>query len=200
MDGTGNTFVDSSPTPKTITANGDATQSAAQSKFPGKSAAFDGSGDSLSVPSITLGTGDFVIECWLYFNSISGEYTGVYDARPSSNGPYPTLLLNGSSIAWFTGIDFRITGDSLSTGQWHYVAVARASGSTRLYLNGTQVGSTYADSTNYTSSSAPFIGRLFDGFGLNGFIDEFRITVGNSRGYTGATIPVPTSAFPDYNT
>jgi hypothetical protein len=195
MDGTGSSFVDSSGTPKTITANGNATQSTTQSKFGGKSAAFDGSGDFLTIPQIAFGTSDFVLECFLYLNSVGGLYTGIYDGRPSSNGPQPTLILDGSSISWFTNADFQITGSSLSTGQWHHIAVARASGNTRMYVNGTQVGSTYADSTNYTSSSTTRIGSLFDGFGLNGYIDELRITVGNSRGYTGSTITVPTSAF-----
>jgi len=196
FDGTGNTFVDASSVPKTITANGGATQSATQSKFGGKSAAFGGSGDSLSIPSIALGTGDFVIECWLYLNSVGGSYTGIYDARPNSQGAQPTLILSGSSIAWFTNAGFRITGSALSTGQWYHVAVARASGGTRMYVDGTQVGSTYSDPTNYASSSAPFIGRLFDGYDLNGYIDDFRVTVGSARGYTGATITVPTAAFP----
>jgi len=197
MDGTGNTFVDSSATPKTITAFGNATQSTTQSKFGGSSAAFDGSGDFLTIPQILFGTSDFVLECWLYLNSIGGSFTGIYDGRPSSNGPQPTLILNGSNIAWFTNAGFQITGSVLATGQWYYIAVARASGSTRMYLDGTQVGSTYADSTNYTSSSTTRIGSLFDGFGLNGYVDELRITVGNSRGYTGSTITVPTAAFPD---
>jgi hypothetical protein len=202
MDGTGSTFVDSSPAPKTITAAGNATQSTAQSlgsSFGGKSAAFDGSGDYLTTPSIPLGSGDFVVECQLYLNDISRQYTGIFDGRPSQ-GAYPCLLLNGSNISWFVSSSFRITGSSLSTGQWYHIAVARASGSTRLYVNGTQVGSTYSDSNNYGSSSAPVIGALFDGlnaYALNGFIDEFRVTVGSNRGYTGATIPVPTSAFPD---
>lgn len=197
MDGNGSTFVDSSPAPKTITAFGNATQSTAQSRFGGKSAAFDGSGDYLTATSIAFGVGDFAVECWLYLNSINGQFTGIYDARPGVNGPQPTLLLNGSSIAWFTNAGFQITGSTLSTGQWHYVAVARASGSTRMYVNGVQVGSTYSDSTNYGSSSNPLVGALFDGFGMNGYIDEFRITVGTARGYTGATIPVPTAAFSD---
>jgi hypothetical protein len=200
MDGTGNTFVDSSPIPKTITAFGNATQSTAQSKFGGKSLYLDGSGDYLTIPQIAFGTSDFVLECWLYFNSISGLFTGIYEGRPGVNGAYPTLILNGSSIAWFTGQGFQITGPSLSPGQWYHVAVARASGSTRMYLNGTQVGSTYADSTNYTASATTWIGNAAGNFSMNGYIDDLRITKGSARGYTGATIPVPTAAFPDYNT
>jgi hypothetical protein len=199
MDGTGSTFADSSPLPKTITANGNVTQSTAQSKFGGKSAAFDGSGDYLTTPSIALGSGDFVVECQLYLNAISSEFTGIFDGRPSQ-GAFPCLLLNGSAISWFVSNSFRITGSSLSTGEWYHIAVARASGSTRMYVNGTQVGSTYSDSNNYGSRSAPVIGALFDGlesYALNGFIDEFRVTVGNNRSYTGSTITVPTAAFPD---
>jgi hypothetical protein len=199
MDGTGSTFVDSSGFGRSITASGSATQSTAQSKFGGKSAAFDGSGDYLSTPSIALGSGDFVVECWLYLNAISSDFTGIFDGRPSQ-GAYPCLLLNGSNISWFVSSSFRITGSSLSTGQWYHIAVARASGSTRMYVNGTQVGSTYSDSTNYLSSSTPVIGATFDGtddYALNGYIDELRITVGSSRGMTGSTITVPTAAFPE---
>jgi hypothetical protein len=197
MDGTGSSFADSSGTPKTVTANGNATQSTTQSKFGGKSAAFDGSGDFLTIPQIAFGTSDFVLELWLYFNSISGAYTGIYDGRPNENGNYPALLLNGSSISWYTFDDFNITGPSLSSGQWYHVAVARASGSTRMYVNGTQVGATYSDSTDYESSATTLIGNGAGNFFMNGFIDELRITVGNSRGYTGSTITVPTAAFPD---
>jgi hypothetical protein len=199
MDGTGNTFTDSSGTPKSITAFGSATQSTSQSKFGGKSAAFDGSGDYLTTPSIALGSGDFVVECQLYLNAISSDFTGIFDGRPSQ-GVFPCLLLNGSAISWFVSSSFRITGSSLSAGQWYHIAVARASGSTRMYVNGTQAGSTYSDSNNYGSSSAPVIGALFDGlesYALNGFVDEFRVTVGSNRGYTGSTITVPVAAFPD---
>lgn len=198
MDGNGSTFVDSSGSPKTITANGNATQSLTQSKFGGKSLFLDGSGDYLTVPSITFGSGDFAIEGWLYFNTISNTYTGVYDGRITNiQGATPTLILNQNAISWYTNGNFQITGSSLSTGQWYYVAVARSSGSTRMYINGAQVGQTYSDYTNYGSTNTPLIGKLFDGYEMNGYIDEFRITVGSARGYTGSTIAVPTTPFPN---
>ena len=52
------TITDSSPTPKTVTAVGNAQISTAQSKFGGASIAFDGAGDYLIVPS-TGTPGDF---------------------------------------------------------------------------------------------------------------------------------------------
>lgn len=195
FDGTGNTFVDASAVPKAITAAGNATQSTAQSKWGGRSAYFDGSGDYLTAAVPAFGTSDFVVEMWVYFNSIQGDYTGLFDARPSQ-GAYPTIILDGSSIKFFTNSAFRINGGTVATGQWQHIALARSSGTTRLYLNGSQTGSSYTDANNYLSSVSPVIGSLFDGYGLNGYIDDLRITVGSARGYTGATITVPTAAFP----
>ena len=72
------TITDSSPSPKTVTAVGNAQISTAQSKFGGSSIAFDGTGDYLSVPNdgtLQMGSVDFTIEFWIYFNSLSGYQT-----------------------------------------------------------------------------------------------------------------------------
>jgi hypothetical protein len=198
MDGTGSTFVDSSATPKTITAAGNATQSTAQSKFGGKSLYLDGSGDYLTAASVpAFGTSDFVIEMWVWFNSITKAYTGLYDARPGLvSGSYPVIILNGTSLSQYLGNAFVINGATPPTGQWNHIALARASGSTRLYLNGAQTGSTYTDSTDYLAGSL-LIGQAVGGdFSVDGYIDDLRVTVGSARGYTGSTITVPTAAFP----
>jgi hypothetical protein len=197
MNGTGSTFVDASPVPKTITAYDNATQSTAQSKWGGKSLYLDGSGDYLTAASVpAFGTSDFVVEMWVWFNSITKAYTGLYDARPGINGNYPAILLNGTSLSQYLGNAFVINGATPPTGQWNHIALARASGSTRLYLNGTQTGSTYTDSTNYLAGSL-LIGQGSGGdFSIDGYIDDLRVTIGSGRGYTGATITVPTAAFP----
>ncbi|MEJ0012775.1 MAG: hypothetical protein WDM94_09155 [Bauldia sp.] len=59
------TFVDSSASGRTITANGNAQVDTAQAKFGGASALFDGAGDYLTVPAsadFNFGTGDFTVE------------------------------------------------------------------------------------------------------------------------------------------
>jgi hypothetical protein len=206
-DGTGSTFVDSSPFPKTVTANGNATQSASQSKFGGKSAVFDGADDSLTIPyaaSLNLSTGDFAVECWWYPTSDangqalfalngSGPYSQVRVSAYTDSGYYFRFLTQSGSD-WISAAG----GGSWAVGQWHYVAAVRSGNQFRLYINGTSVISFTSSGSLVNNSSGVAIGSLNGGGDwLNGFIDEFRITAGSSRGLTGDTITVPTASFLD---
>ena len=203
MDGSGNTFVDSSAYGRAVTANGSVTQSTAQSKFGGKSAYFDGSGDYLTFggADLSLGSGDFALEMWVYFNSV--QEAQLWEGRDTGGGPSnaPALNVYGGSIYWFANGANQINGGAVSTAQWYHIAVSRASGSTRMFIDGVQVGATYSDSTNYTNASgSPKVGIYHptNNWGaFSGYIDEIRLTVGSSRGYTGSTITVPTAPFPD---
>jgi hypothetical protein len=177
-------------------------------KFGTGSLEFDGTGDYLVMAgpkeNFEFGTGDFTIEFWLRLVSTpsAGNYFSLYDSRPTNtNGIYPTIYLNGTSatLVYYVDSADRITGSGLSTGQWYHIAVSRSGTSTKLFIDGTQSGSTYTDSNNYIgASSRPVIGAsgydLSDG-NLNGFIDDLRITKGVAR-YT-ANFTAPTKAFPD---
>ena len=63
------TIVDSSSSPKAVTAVGNAQISTAQSKFGGASLAFDGNGDQLTALNVDANNTDLTIECWLRLNS-----------------------------------------------------------------------------------------------------------------------------------
>ncbi|MFZ2188264.1 MAG: LamG-like jellyroll fold domain-containing protein [Candidatus Moraniibacteriota bacterium] len=79
MDGVVNSFIDSEITQKTVTANGDATQSASQSKFGGKGGYFDGTGDYLSTPDsndFDFADGDFTVDGWVRVQSLPVDGTG----------------------------------------------------------------------------------------------------------------------------
>jgi len=185
---------------------GNAQISTTQSKFGGSSMYFDGTGDYLfqsgNPPQNALGTGDFTIEYWVYFSSLSGSTASVIlDYRPSSTaGAYPTMYINTSfKLTYEANSGVRINSSTtITTGTWYHVAFVRASGSTKLYLNGTNEGSTYSDTTNYLGSAGrPIVAA--DGYNLgsqamNGYIDDLRITKGYAR-YTTNFTP-PTAAFP----
>jgi hypothetical protein len=168
---------------------GNAQISTAQSKFGGGSMLFDGTGDYL-VPNgagtnlgFVFGTGDFTIEFWVYFISGLGSDIVLYDSRPlSTNGVYPTLYVNSSSQLSYvvSGADRITSGSAFSATQWYHIALCRSGTSTRMFINGVQVGSTYSDSNNYLNPARrPVI--AINGFNetaapLNGYIDDLRIT------------------------
>jgi hypothetical protein len=199
------TITDNSPYPKTITPVGNAQISTAQSKFGGASIAFDGTGDYLQSPSSTdfvLGTGDFTLETWVYpLGFASGppnynDYGSLFDFRTANAVQSNILLtpLGSSTIILYVDGSTRITGTSLALNQWAHVALTRNSGTTKLFINGTQAGSNYADTNNYTSSVFRAAGNIA-GDTFNGYLDDLRITKGVAR-YTSNFTP-PTTQFPD---
>jgi hypothetical protein len=206
MNGTGNTFVDSSPTPKTITAVGAATQSGTQFKWGGASLALNGSDANLSLPSEGFSlTGDFVIEAWVYFSDVP-LYATIVDTRSTASfadylcGFFNTGAALRPDFVTAGGDGVRLTGTSTAVvlNAWSHVAFVRSAGVLSVYVNGTRDATQVSYSTTLTPQSATMlIGRNVDGNFVDGFIDDLRITVGNNRGYTGSTITVPTGPFPN---
>lgn len=200
MDGAdaSTTFTDESG--KSWTANGNAQIDTAQSKFGGASYLGDGTGDYLTgTDSADFDyAGDFTVDFWMRPNSLASTPI-LYDQRPSAtNGLYPMIWIQASILYYYTNSADRITGTTtLSTGTWYHVALARSGTSTKLFLNGTQEGSTYSDSNSYINgASAPVIGG--SGFSrgtlsFNGWIDEVRVSKGIARWTT--TFTPPTSAY-----
>jgi hypothetical protein len=181
---------------------GDARISTAQSKWTGGSMLFDGSGDYLTSGGGTsnlysFGTGDFTIEGWIYFNTVTPSQV-VIDFRVSPNDTGGSLYItNNGSLRWYVQNSDRIIGATLSPTTWVHFAVCRQGTNTKLFLNGTQSGSTFNDTFNYIcGDKRPFFGALSDGTGtlyLNGYISDLRITKGYAR-YTANFTP-PTGAF-----
>ena len=196
-DGSGSTFVDSSLTPKTITAT-NATQSATQSKFGGQSAYFDGSGDYLTVPSSAafgFGTGDFTLEYWWYPTRNVGNET-IIDTRPGDTAN-PLVLGKAAdgAVRCYDGSSIR-TGGTMNLNDWNHVAWSRSGGDNSIYLNGTRVIN-FANAFDAGSDRGLTIGANASvGFeNAQGYIDDLRIT--KAARYNGATITVPTAAFTD---
>ena len=166
---------------------GNAQISTSVSKFGGGSMAFDGSGDYLTLANLlntNLGSGPFTIELWAYFNSASGTQFILSNYQNSTIG-YGLGLSSGVISFWATGDTPDISsGLTPSTGVWYHIAVSGQSGSIKLFINGTQYGSTF---TGTPALDSTLTLRIGDGQGaaspqaFNGYIDDLRITKGYAR-------------------
>jgi hypothetical protein len=149
--------------------------------------------------SYGFGTGDWTVEFWIYPTSIANS-PDIFDMRPNgSNGPMVYIYCNSSgSIRLYVDWADRITSanGALVINAWQHVACARVSGTTRLFVDGVQVGSDYTDGNTYANGA---VCCLSGGGGTGrcaGYMDEVRITKGVGR-YSSNFTP-PTAAFPDY--
>jgi hypothetical protein len=195
------TITDSSPSPKTVTAVGNAQISTAQSKFGGASIVFDGTGDYATVPSSsdwTLGSsGDFTIECWVYPNGSQAANAGIVSTFTSWS-VYQNrwaIAINSLTVRWFdTSGNIAISG-SISAAQWSHLAVSRSGSTIYLFINGASTG-TQTVNQIYTTQERLIVGSLPGQNDFNGYIDDLRITKGISR--YNATFTPPTAPFPDF--
>ena len=199
--GTGE-FTTGLPLGKTGVVGGDAQLDTAQQKFGTASLLLDGTGDHVSYPTdedFGLGTTNWTIEAFIRPNSVTGDQYIVDLRDASASDTAPTVYLSGTTLHYGVGNTSQISGGTLSTGTWYHVAVARSGGTTRLFLDGTQLG-TYSDSNNYGSTKPLVIGAEYgDTNNFDGHIDELRVSKANGRYTSGFT--APTAAFStDLNT
>ena len=157
---------------------------------------FDGSTGHLTAASnaaFAFGTGDFTIECWVYVANTSSQMIFVDLRGASSTTTAPLIYMTSSGVVnYYTNGSVQITGTGITANTWNHLAVARSGTSTKLFINGTQAGSTYSDSNNYVQSSV-YIARASDTAGsyVNGYMSNVRLVKGTAV-YTAAFTP-PTS-------
>ena len=142
-----------------------------------------------------MGTGDFTIE-WFQYQTTTAGFQRVFtvDDFPSID---IGVSVESATFYYWANDAFRYNASSASTvNTWQHWAVVRQSGVTKVYRNGTQLGSQITDSNNINnttdlltignentaSTSAAFVG----------YITNFRWVKGLAV-YTG-NFTVPTSA------
>jgi hypothetical protein len=181
-----NTFLDSSTNAFTITRNGTPTQGSFSPYGSLWSNYFSGSTDYLSVTgtNIAPGAGDFTAEFW-----INGTYAGVKVLIDWAAAPQ--LYMSGTSIVWYFNAD-RISG-TLTNNTWQHVAIVRASGVTKMYIDGVAVTQTFTDSTSITPTTFTIGGRAGStGNTINGYMSNVRLVKGTAV-YTSNFTPSTTS-------
>ncbi|MDP6587583.1 MAG: LamG domain-containing protein [Anaerolineales bacterium] len=202
---------DSSNSNHTVTFNGTAQISTAQSKFGGSSILFDGDSDYLNIPdssNFDFGAAAFTVECWINFTTSTGSsYPGlVVRGRGGGGGNSSwwfglhenkvSTWLSTSGSGWATSSDD--TGPALNDGAWHHLAWVGDGTNVKGYVDGT-LCFTITQGTLYNSNRTVDIGSVRDGnetyavgncFG--GYMDGLRITKGVAR-YTSAFTPLTTA-------
>lgn len=203
-DGTGATFIDSSNPAKTVTTNGNVTQSATQSKFGGKSAYFDGIGDYLRVPDSSdwnFGSGDFSIDGWIYPTNDAVVSQGIVTTMESQGSTdyygYAVRRFNNGTITFWHSGGNATTTSTAPINTWSHIACVRSGTTLKIYINGIEGASvTNSSAINSYGSQPLIIGRTYsnyDGHYYTGYIDEFRITKSVAR-WTANFIP-PTAPY-----
>jgi hypothetical protein len=193
-------FSDSSSYHRSVFRGGAAVCSTAQVKFGTTSAAFAvATSDYLyaaTAPEFEFGTGDYTVECYFYANAVA--LACLIGHRNDLTGDGWEMFLSAAGEVYVQGTgSFAISAASTYTANaWHHLAICRASGTTRVFLDGNIVAS---GTVSIGSSIALpiYIGRR-DDTGLpryfDGFIDDIRVTA--AARYTAAFTP-RTSAFPN---
>eukprot|EP01041_Mallomonas_annulata_P026842 gene26842-48282_t len=133
---TSTTITDNSPSPKTLTAYGNAQIDTAQSKFGGASLLLDGTGDYVSTPADTVfnfGSGEFTVEAWVRFASLTGDQTITGQCGASGLNTTVSFVVQKTAANVITafgcqgavgvgGVDGTTT---VTTGVWYHVAYVR---------------------------------------------------------------------------
>ena len=226
-------FIDNSTNAFAITVNGDVSVQSFDPFYTstiasnGGSAYFDGTGDSLSVPSspgLNFGTSNWTIECWVYvstrttnyplvFGNNRGSFTTDALALTASNSDSGGAFLDKFTIAWgSSGWSSPSAGNSALlvanvanvTGTWYHLAIVRESStSVKMYRNGVQVANATVSSGatfNWGFSGSLLGGGNWDGAqgAFNGYISNLRATP--SAVYTAAFTPPTSVLTPTANT
>lgn len=218
MDGSnGSTeFIDSSYSPKTVTANS-ATITTDDSKFGGASGAFGnlfGGVRSLSIPSsqdFGFGLGDFCIEMFVKMQPRErNTVISIGNDQPitGTNGIVWRLLSDGSgaglylSSTYFDWLEGYGAGESpIPFDEWTHIALTRKSGTVKIFVGGQPIWSTpngnidLGSSQPVTIGTAGFTGSYWEAF--IGCIDELRITKGLGGHRYDTNFTPPTAPFPN---
>lgn len=198
-------FLDQSSYSRTLTRGGDTVWDAANPPSGMTSSVyFDGSSAEVSAPSSTdfdFGTGDFAIETMARFNSTSSARCLM--SRWTEGG------ISGSSYIWYVldnvivfyvrnpsnvNVEVFSVTHNLTVNTWYHLAIARTGSTVESWTNGSRIVSTANSADQIANGGHAFRVGAYVGQSqsIQGHMACARLTKGSNRGYTGATITVPT--------
>jgi hypothetical protein len=160
-------------------------------------------------PQLAFGSGNWVVEAWFYMTSRMTK-PPFWKVAIQELSNYNIDCDWGNAASGTTNARMRIVLDTSTTGQtqhlssdfaynlnqWYHVAWVRSGTALYSYFDGTRRINSTTSGTIDTSANQ--WKRLLTGGnaaadGTPGYVQDFRITLGSDRGYTGATITPPPS-------
>ena len=186
------------------TAAGNAHTDDDESKFGDASGVFDGTGDYVSTPDssdFAFGSGDWTVD--FRFNCIAGGGAGLCGQCDNTVSAASTSFLvqksSGNVIVAQVAVGstfFTVTGTTQFTGSvntgWHHVAFVRSGSTLKLFIDGVQEGGDVAITGSVNDSASVLaVGTegAYTAAPWNGWIDEFRLSVGIARWTSSFTPP-----------
>lgn len=187
------TFIDSSASAHGMSATGNAQLDTAQQKFGTASLLLDGNGDYIEDSGDStdwdFGTGDFTLDFWIRWNSVTNSRffslgSAAYFEVEYQTGTQKLYFVAGSS-------DYISTATwAPSTNTWYHIAIVRVSGELLFFIDGVKLGNNVSCTTNISYNKTLTIGARTGGlYPINGWMDEIRISKGIARWTSNFTPP-----------
>ena len=161
-----------------------------------KAVEFDGTNDYLTVASssdLTMGTGDFTVECWL--TKDAQTHKGVWHISNSTTGLDTnygqTIALGYQSGVWqiYAGNSYQNSASyPIVANKWYHAAYVRSGGTARLYINGVEVIS-MSDTVNYANTYMAIGGYYDTNYLHNGKISNLRVVKGQALYTSNFSVP-----------
>jgi len=158
--------------------------------------------DSATATALNFGTGDYTFDFWWTPNASAGIYTGIakFGALSTGGGSFTLIDTTTNNVlrVYSNGAGYVITGGTVPTNNVpHHIAITRASGTARLFLDGVQQGSNWTDTKTYINDfNEPQAGTV-GGSPIPSWFDEVRIIVGTAvwtSNFTPPAAPYPNSS------
>lgn len=181
---------------------GGATTSTAQVKFGTTSCVFNGANAFSTSDSLEfrLAGGDWTADCWFYLPSNTGARRFLWGHCDSSAAATAIATIceieaGGTmrATACVGGTSLAVVAPAPSLAVWHHMAFVRTGNTLKLFVDGVQRGGDVAISGNVNPGSGIFaigaLGAFPSGLNFNGYIDEFRYSIGVARWTANFTPP-----------
>lgn len=142
-------------------------------------------------PFGTTTVANFVVETW--FNR-----TGTFSNPPFNmfifgefGGDYILLDMNSSNFRYYIGGNQLSAANGNTSDTWYHVAYVKSGSARSIYLNGNRIANDTLATGMGTSPYWEVLGGNGNNDGVGKRVNDYRITVGSNRGYSGSAILVP---------